>query len=326
MGIELPPTDARELTAYFQRFRAHRTDARGDACAPSDSGAQTCELPPWAQSDDSSERAQLASEVVSGETTRAATQSRKRRACTPPRGSGEAHAGRPEARLPPPHFVLRRKDVEREARRLARTRRTAQLQRGMRDAATLPAWSFLLAHRVKTGQVRSELLALKRSAGSEIVARIERAASYARSEHARLSTISLGLVLTWLSLRSRRRPGRPANLGGVSLPALRKLTFRADGEHYSVSSIAHRTHGKGTRGERVGPRGALGGDPTQGDAGFLELLEHEGALLSWVPPARAVPEWMRGPSGYAFRVFRAPLCASDDPLDLLRDASGPPPS
>ena len=70
-----------------------------------------------------------------------------------------------------------------------------------------------------------------------------------------------------------------------------------------MSSLANRRHaGEGLEGTE-GQRGGLAGDLLEGKCGILEALRQARFLDYHQPRADVVPDWQRGPKGYAYNQY-----------------------
>ena len=243
--------------------------------------------------------------------------SRERRASAKtPRGNGSPTAFRSTDTLPPPHIACGHQ------RELAAAHREKQLasaaKRGFRDVGGLPWWAGIVAARARK-HWRREVAYLPKYVQTAVT----QAVLVFDDDERRGNVAAIGCVLLWMSLRHPKRCGRVTNVGGISTGCLQRLTLRRNGKRYSASSIQHRDHvGADNRGDERAPgegpgmHGGRAGDWQAGECGFVETLRQAGALQSWIPPAKAVPDWMRG--AYAFAVYRAPKVPGEVVADAER--------
>lgn len=222
-----------------------------------------------------------------------------RKAAKLPNGNGPPNGYRATHARPPPHIAVPRHvglDDYRKAQ-IARARGRG-FSRGPEETGGLPWWAWVVRDRCERDW-RAEVAHLPRPIARRVIA----AAETFTTADARMSVATLGVVCVWLSLRHPRYCGQASNVAGVPGALLACLTsrrWRGTEGPYSLSAIQHANH-----------VGAGPGDPEQGTAGFLEALRQFGALQTWVPPARHVPDWMRG-EVYAFAMWRVPNVAWED--------------
>ncbi len=209
-----------------------------------------------------------------------------------------------------PGYARRAGDYKREQQARARFKKglhdRGDLMATKREVAGAAEWAFRVARNIHSGGLsrHRQLERLKMPAEQRRL--LDLAATQGGripADHSwALNLYAVGAVL-YLGGSSCGRAGFDRVVCGIGMGLIMKFTRSPRGGRYSRSTVANRRHaGAGLEGTR-GQRGGLAGDFREGECGLLEALQQVRFLDYHQPRADAVPDWQRGPKGYAYNQY-----------------------
>ena len=207
-------------------------------------------------------------------------------------------------------YVRRAGDYKLEQKAAARFRKRlhsrGDLHALKRDIAEVTQWAFRVARKIHNGGLDKIRQLERLNMPPEVAKRLELAATQGgrlHKDHAwAVNCYAIGAVL-YLGGASCGRAGFDRVVCGIGRGLLKSFTRSPRGGAYSLSTFANRRHaGPGLAGTE-GQRGGLGGDFRKGECGILEALRQARFLDYHQPRADVVPDWQRGPKGYAYNQY-----------------------
>ena len=209
-----------------------------------------------------------------------------------------------------PGFVRRGGDYKLEQKAKAKFRKglkaRGDLHATKREVAEVTQWAFRVARKIHNGGLDRYRQLAKLGMPDQVAKNLELGATQdgrLKPDHVwAVNAYAIGAVM-YLGAATCGRAGFDRVMCGIGRGMLLAFTRSPRGGHYSLSSLANRRHaGEGLEGTE-GQRGGLGGDFRKGECGILEALRQARFLDYHQPRADVVPDWQRGPKGYAYNQY-----------------------